>query len=127
MAEDDQVVRALVGTILRRDHYQVEFAKDGIEALEKLEVNHYELILLDLMMPRLSGFQVIAQISTHDPDHLSRIVVMTATTEKEYAHLDREKLCGLIRKPFDVHQFSLYIAERIEALGQASASSFKPL
>ena len=60
LAEDDQGIRALVGSVLYRAGLNVEFAADGKEAIEHLQANSYDAILLDLMMPTASGFEVLA-------------------------------------------------------------------
>jgi DNA-binding response OmpR family regulator len=52
IVDDDDAIRNMVERVLRREKFEVESARDGFEAIEKLSRNDYGTILLDLMMPR---------------------------------------------------------------------------
>lgn len=100
LVDDDEAIRALVQKILERHHYQVEVARDGQEAIEKLRDADYDVVLLDLMMPRVDGFGVMQHLRESNPELLRRVIVMTAFTA---AARDRiEPNCRLIAKPFDI-------------------------
>ena len=62
VVEDDTNTRRLMETVLKQHGYQPILACDGVEALEKMESRHVDLIVLDLMMPRMDGFSVLAQM-----------------------------------------------------------------
>ena len=56
---DDEInTRKYLKTILERDHYEVELAFDGEDALEKLASTHIDLIVLDIMMPKIDGYEL---------------------------------------------------------------------
>ncbi|HWN67048.1 MAG TPA: response regulator, partial [Haliangium sp.] len=59
IVDDDDAIRALVVTVLRRRGYRLDTARNGLEALEKLKNCRYSLVVLDLMMPRMSGYDVL--------------------------------------------------------------------
>jgi len=66
LAEDDRILRKAGEIVLRKSGYQVIVAVDGEEALAKARSERPDLILLDVMMPKLDGFDVLAQLKA-DP------------------------------------------------------------
>lgn len=101
VVDDDAGVRLLVKRILARNHFQVDVARDGGEAIEKILANDYKVIVLDLMMPRIDGFGVVRYLSAHLPEKLASVVVMTA-----FGASALEEVCPpverFLEKPFDV-------------------------
>lgn len=57
VVEDDNNTRKLMEAVLLQNGYEVILAKDGIDALEKMESHHVDLIIVDLMMPRMDGYE----------------------------------------------------------------------
>ena len=57
VVEDDHNARRLMETVLRQNGYEPICASDGIDALEKMESHHVDLIVLDIMMPRMDGYE----------------------------------------------------------------------
>ena len=100
VVDDDDAIRTLLLTILRRRGLSVDTARHGAEALERLETCRYSVMLLDLMMPRVSGWQVLEEIAKYDPKLRPIVVVLTAGTEPR--DVDPNLVAGSIRKPFDV-------------------------
>jgi CheY-like chemotaxis protein len=100
VVDDDDAIRTLLLTILRRRGLSVDTARHGAEALERLETCRYSVMLLDLMMPRVSGWQVLEEIAKYDPKQRPVVVVLTAGTEPR--DVDPSLVAGSIRKPFDV-------------------------
>ena len=62
VAEDDKHARKLLETVLKREGYEVLTAQDGEEVLTTLERQHVDLILLDIMMPKIDGYEVARQL-----------------------------------------------------------------
>jgi two-component system chemotaxis response regulator CheY len=102
VADDDRSIRQLVCTIVRREHFEVDSAADGVEAVELLKQHEYAVILLDLMMPRLDGFGVIRHLREHPPSRKPIILVISAYTDQKFREVDPEIVAGVIRKPFEV-------------------------
>lgn len=100
VADDDLMIRKMVGMVLERQGFAVEFAKDGAEAIEKCHERRYAVILLDLMMPRIDGMKVLEWLKEHRPDLMSHVVVMTAFPRA--AGERAEQQCKVIYKPFDL-------------------------
>ena len=102
VVEDDLAIRRLVTTVLEREGYHVEAAADGVEAVLKLGINEFDVIILDLMMPNLDGFALIDTLAANDPHRLRRIIVTSAASPT----IIRERLRGapfaVMPKPFDL-------------------------
>ena len=100
VVDDDEAIRALMLTIFRRRGIAVDTARNGAEALERLQHCRYAVMLLDLMMPVLSGWEVLERMATHDP--ASRPVIIVLTAGNEPRDLNADLVAGTLRKPFDV-------------------------
>jgi DNA-binding response OmpR family regulator len=100
IVDDDAAIRTLLVTILRRRGYVVDFAPNGIEAMEHFERCIYALVLLDLMMPRMSGWELLDWLSERPRDQRPLVIVLTAGTEPR--DFPADLVAGTIRKPFDV-------------------------
>lgn len=100
IVDDDAPIRKLLERIALRAGFEVGLAKDGIEALEQLEQRAYDIAIIDLMMPRLSGYELVQRISTMKPRPV--ILVATALTNADVAKIDDTLVRRVIRKPFDV-------------------------
>lgn len=98
VVDDDDGIRQMVCKILERERFDVDRARDGAEAIEKLKQRDYNLVLLDLMMPRVDGYEVLRFLKRTRPQKLSRVVVMTALTPHEV----EEPVAKVLAKPFDV-------------------------
>jgi CheY-like chemotaxis protein len=102
VADDDQAIRQLVCTIVRREGLEVDCAADGHEAIEKLKTNEYAVILLDLMMPRTDGFGVIEYLRNYPPAQKPVILVISAYADQKFKQVDPNIVAGVLRKPFEV-------------------------
>jgi CheY-like chemotaxis protein len=67
VVEDDRRGRYLVCEVLRREGYQVEEARDGAEALEVIRTKRIDLVITDLVMPKLNGFKFVEQLRLINP------------------------------------------------------------
>lgn len=108
VAEDDPSANRLFCAILRRAGYQPIPASDGEDALQKLDENQIDLLLCDVMMPRLDGFALTKAI--RDAGSLMPILMVTAKTLPEDKH--RGFLVGTddyITKPIDKEEMLLRI------------------
>ena len=117
IVEDDSSIRRLVRTVLLRQGYKVDMAADGLEAISKLGLADYDVIILDLMMPNLDGFSFMTAMAHNAPEHLKRVIVTSAASPS----LINEKLKGipfdLLPKPFDIEELISRVrgcAERVD-------------
>ena len=116
VAEDDAEVRALIGAVLRRAGHTVEFAADGRETIESIGEIDFDVVLLDLMMPVASGFEVLAWMHRAKPGMARRaVIVVTAMAEKDLKNLADGRVFAILRKPFDINDLQSKIAEVLTA------------
>lgn len=100
IVDDDDPIRALLVTVLRRRSFRVDAARNGVEALEHLEKCHYALVVLDLMMPRMNGYEVLEHLEGMPP--AARPLVLVLTAGLELRKFDTKLVVGTIHKPFDI-------------------------
>ena len=115
IAEDDATIRQVMGTMLNRLQYQVDFAEDGLKAVEKWQQGEYDIILMDVQMPRLDGFQATRAIREQEQERGGRMPIIAMTA---HAMKDDEQRCiaagmdAYISKPIDFRE----CIEKIKAL-----------
>jgi CheY-like chemotaxis protein len=102
VVDDDDAIRTMLQKMLERERFDVSVARDGVEAIDRLQTPAYDAVLLDLMMPRVDGFGVIDHLRKHSPETLSRVIVMTAFSAAARDRLHES--CRLIAKPFDLRE-----------------------
>ena len=81
VVEDESDLATALGKELTRDGYAVDLAEDGEEALFLIEINNYDLVVLDLNLPELDGLEVLARLRADHP--LAKVLILTARTEVE--------------------------------------------
>jgi DNA-binding NtrC family response regulator len=110
--DDDLAIRVLLQAVLKRMKFEVALAEDGAAGLDALERDAaYDLVLLDLMMPRLNGYEFIDQINRRHPESRPHIVVFTAAGKRGVDKIPADSVCNSILKPFDLDTFIDIIAE----------------
>ena len=104
VVEDDPAIRTLVVAALKREPLEVHTAGDGLAALERVGANQYAVILLDLMMPRLNGFEFLESLDSVRGDTAPIIIVMTAFDTTSLRKLPPNRVHAVLHKPFDVER-----------------------
>jgi DNA-binding response OmpR family regulator len=126
ICEDDPSIRALVRTVLVREGFAVDVAPDGAVGLERLRLGCYDVLLLDLMMPGVDGYEVIRTVKEERPPTLKRVVVMTAASEAIKNSLP-EPVCRLLPKPFDIDQLVAAVRDCLHACAGSDVESGQTL
>jgi len=104
IVEDDPAIRRLVEKLLTRSRIEIDTASDGRTALEKLRSRPYSVLVLDLMVPELNGFEIIEFIKS---ENLSvPVAVVSAVSQQALTKLDLDVVKLVISKPFDVDEFT---------------------
>ena len=102
IADDNEATCTLLVALLRND-FTVDTASDGAEAIARLTSRRYGAVLLDLLMPRSDGYDVLEFLKNERPEMLSRVIVVTASlTQRQMERVRSYPVCGVIAKPFDV-------------------------
>jgi signal transduction histidine kinase/DNA-binding response OmpR family regulator len=86
IVEDDAHTRGWLSRILREDGWEVAEAENGRVALDRLAVAHPDLVLLDLMMPEMDGFEFIEEVHRHEETRHLPVIVLTAADLNEEGH-----------------------------------------
>lgn len=112
VVEDQEEIRSIVEKYLHKEGYIVHTAKDGFEALNQFNSNTIHLVLLDIMMPGIDGFEVLKEIR-----HISEIPVIMLTARQE--EVDRIKgfdtgADDYVVKPFSLKELMLRIKRLIK-------------
>ena len=104
VVDDDDAIRALLQTVLRRRGLRVDAARNGVDALEKLGARSYALVVLDLMMPRMSGYELLDYLSRQPVLTRPRVLVLTAGLDTRLFPADfaTDLVIGTVHKPFDI-------------------------
>lgn len=120
VVDDDEAIQALMRVLLERKGYRVDEARDGQDALHKIRNGNYAVILLDLMMPRVNGFEMIREMKALQPSWLKRTIVFTAASESTLKDFDDSQVFRLIRKPFDIRTLTAVIADCARSNGAST-------
>lgn len=115
VVEDDAAIRRLVTMVLQRHGYQVDIAGDGLEAVLKLGVHEYDVIVLDLMMPNLDGFTFLNTVASEDPARLRKVIVTSAASPSVIRERMTKEPFRLLPKPFDLTDLVQHVRACIDA------------
>jgi len=109
VVDDDASIRRLIIAALRREGYAFVEAANGKEALEIMRRNHPSVVLLDLMMPVLSGWDVL-QERARDPELLQiPVILVSAARGAEIAQAVDKGIYAFLPKPFDIGALSALV------------------
>jgi two-component system, OmpR family, response regulator len=127
VVDDEPAIRALVARIAQRAGFDVDVARDGAEAIEKLDSSRFEVVILDLMMPNVDGYGVIDHVRATGGQHPA-IILISAADSSAFRRVDGEIVHSVIRKPFDIDILSDLItaaAESRQPVDQANVLPFR--
>jgi DNA-binding response OmpR family regulator len=114
VVEDDDGIVGLVRHVLEREKFSVECVRTGAAAIELMRVVAYDLLIIDLILPLVSGEEVMTFIEETQPRTLRRVIVMTASPRK----LGREfldRICKVLSKPFNIDELVVMARECVES------------
>jgi CheY-like chemotaxis protein len=115
IVDDDPNIRRMMIAALKRERYSFFEAANGAEALDIMRREHPNVVVLDLMMPILSGWDVLKERS-NDPDLLSiPIIIVSANRGPELATAIDKGICAFLPKPFDIGALSALVRSCLPA------------
>lgn len=124
LVEDEATLRDTLAYRMRTEGFQVVTATDGPAAIESVRKVHPDLILLDLMLPRLDGLEVCKQIRAYPQTQLIPIIMLTARTEES------DKILGLelgaddyVTKPFSWLELRARIRAQLRRIEQTASEN----
>ena len=113
IVDDVVLIANLIKTRLANLDYEIEFAKDGDEALEKIASFKPDLVLLDIMLPKVSGIDVLKQIKADESLEYVKIIMLSAKSkDKDILECIRLGADDFMTKPFSLE----VLEEKIKAL-----------
>jgi CheY-like chemotaxis protein len=115
VVDDEAAIRALVAKIVERAGYPVDTARDGAEAIEKLDGMEYAVVVLDLMMPNVDGYGLIRYLKERG-GHRPAIIVVSAGDSAAFRQLDGAVVHSILRKPFDIDVLGDLIAAAAKSI-----------
>lgn len=111
VVDDDDAIRTMVERVLRRERFDVESARDGYEAIEKLTRSDYATILLDLMMPRVDGHGVLRYLETERGATKPHVIIMSANVQGASETVACKPVFRVLPKPFDIRQLVSHVRD----------------
>ena len=113
VVDDEEIVIRSCLRILGGGDYEVEAVQDGWEALKKIDENHYDVLILDIMMPKIDGLEVLQRVKESHPD--IDVIMITGLSQIDTA-VRAMKLGAFdyLPKPFDPDELKLVVERALE-------------
>lgn len=101
VVDDDESIRVVMEHILKKEGFRCETAEDGDVALKKIPLVRPHLILLDLMLPRYGGFEILRQLQAGEAATTPIVVVTGRYTDRSTSEMIRQEsnVVGFMEKP----------------------------
>jgi CheY-like chemotaxis protein len=118
VVDDDPTIRRVVATILSLDDFDVVEAEGGKDALRKLAQEHFDVVVLDIMMPEMSGYEVLERMAEIPSAAATPVIVLTAKEDTE--GILREAESGAVdhvTKPFEPATLEEAVRRALRATG----------
>lgn len=116
VVDDDILVLEALQELLVSSGYEVRVATRGQEALEILDQEHFDLLILDVVMPKMTGIDVCRAVRKRGDDMSKvKIILLTAKTEPKDLNIEQEYGCDLyLTKPIDPGRLRELIRDTVE-------------
>ncbi len=113
VVDDEKATRTNIRDLLRAEAFSVDEAVDGVSALEKAKANAYDVVLLDIRMPKMDGLTVLRHLKKHQP-HLPVIMFTAFGTSDRAIEAMKMGAFDYVTKPFDVDELLAIIRRALE-------------
>ena len=124
IVEDNPVNQKLIAFLLARAGYSYEVAENGVEALQRIERNAFKLVLMDMMMPVMNGYDATKAIRANPKTKHLPVIALTANTMKGEDEKCRAAGCSdYLAKPYSKDQILNAIAMLLKKSQQTEAES----
>jgi DNA-binding NtrC family response regulator len=131
IVDDEEIVLKSCLRILGDGDYEVEAVQDGLEALRKIEASSYDILILDIMMPKIDGLEVLQRVKEMHPD-IDIIMITGLSQIKTAVRAMKLGAFDYLPKPFDPDELRLVVQRAFErrqllreSIDPKSAASFK--
>lgn len=110
--DDDDVTLKVLSAMLRSKGFQVFMAHEAKKGLDLVKIKKQDLVLLDIFLPHIDGWNVLAEIREHDPMKQTPVIMMTSADEMEHEnHAIALGASGFLSKPINPTAFNRKIKE----------------
>jgi CheY-like chemotaxis protein len=109
VVDDDSNIRKMIIASLRREGYLFLEAPNGRDALDLMRTEHPDVVVLDLMMPVVSGWDVLRERQSDNDLNSIPVIVVSANRDPELATVADKGICAFLPKPFDIGALSALV------------------
>ena len=109
VVDDDPSIRRMIVAALKRDGYTFLEAANGRDALDIMRNEHPDVVVLDLMMPILSGWDVLQERQQEEELKRIPVIIVSANRDPEVATAVDSGICAFLPKPFDIGALSALV------------------
>ncbi len=113
VVDDEQAIRKTLKEILEYEKHNVDLAKDGFEAVEKAKKNQYDLVLLDIKMPKMDGIEVLEELQKINPELPVVIITGHGTVDTAVEAL-KKGAYDFLEKPLDLNRLLVAVRNALE-------------
>lgn len=113
--DDEQDTLSVVKTILEKEGYEVVSASNGKDALKSIDLDGFSLIILDIMMPDMSGWDLFTRIAEVKPNYKIIFLSVIDVSEEKQKVLKEAGIKDYIKKPFDRDDFVARVKKALES------------
>ncbi|MEI8047452.1 MAG: response regulator [Bacteroidota bacterium] len=108
LAEDDEMIERITTFFLKRSGHEVDVAKNGNEAVNRFKAKEYDVILMDVHMPVMDGFQATKEIRKIELQYLNKghTTIIATTTNPSKSDCIKAGMDGYAQKPFCLNELS---------------------
>jgi len=120
VVDDDSTIRYTLRGILEHAGVTVEEAADGVVALEKLDAGPFDLVISDLRMPRMDGFELLKQVRERGPSAPRMIMITAHGSERHAVEAIKGGAYDYFRKPFEMDEMNAVVGRALESVRLSS-------
>jgi CheY-like chemotaxis protein len=111
VADDSRIVRVKTGRLLAQHHYRVAFATDGLEAVQQIEASMPDIVITDVDMPGMDGFELTRQVRQNPRTRHIPVIMITAADDRHRDAADRAGVSVLLGKPYPEEELIAHIRQ----------------
>jgi CheY-like chemotaxis protein len=122
VADDSKIVRVKTGRLLAQHHFQVLFASDGAEALQQIEARTPDVLITDVEMPGMDGFELTRRVRERADTAQLPVIMITAADDRHQADASAVGVSVLLGKPYPDDVLLAHIAAAMGHAGTLAAA-----
>ncbi len=117
LVDDDELVLQTMGMLLESKGYEVETARNGLEALHKVEEREFALVISDIRMPGMDGIEVVKRLREINEERrrkaVPEILITAYADENVYLQALKLNVTAYLHKPFDLNELLEVVAKKV--------------